>query len=417
MIFLKKNVINIVISEKVLTFVQIEYAMHNLHEYIIRRLETDVYKRMEVFPAVLILGSRQCGKSTLVKMIAKESDDFLYLDLQNMADFNKLTEPDLFFDANRHSVICLDEIQQTPHLFSVLRSEIDRDRRTGRFILLGSASQDLIQKTSETLAGRVGIVELSPFSIDELTSHNPQTDLKKYWTRGGYPDSFLAANDEASIMWREDFIKTYVQRDLPQLGMQIPALQMRRFMTMCAHLSGQILNTSTLGSSLGLTHTTVRRYIDLLEQTFLARVLPPFESNEKKRLVKSPKMYIRDSGILHQLLQIKDYNDLLGSPVFGASWESLAIENICSSFADCRFSFYRSASGDEMDLIIQKSDKTIAIECKASAAPQVTKGFWNAIEFVKPQKTFVVAPISGSYPIKENVFVCGLNEVIFDFCH
>jgi len=392
--------------------VQIEYVMHNLHGFIKRRLESEVCKRIGVFPAVLILGSRQCGKSTLVKMLAESRKNFLYLDLQNMADLNKLSEPQLFFEANKHSVICLDEIQMTPQLFSVLRSEIDRDRRAGRFILLGSASQQLIQKTSETLAGRIGIVELTPFSIDELILQNPQTELNVYWNRGGYPDSFLAASDEASMMWREDFIKTYVQRDLPQLGIQIPALQMRRLMTLCAHLSGQILNTSKVGEALGIAHTTVRRYIDLLEQTFLVRVLMPYESNEKKRLIKSPKMYVRDNGILHQLLQIKDYNDLMGNPVFGSSWEGLVVENICSVFADCRFSFYRNATGDELDLIIQKSDKTIAVECKASVAPQVAKGFWNSIAFVQPQKTFVVAPISGSYPIKENVFVCGLSEVI-----
>ena len=389
---------------------QIEHTVHNLRDFVKRRLESDICKRMDIFPAVLILGSRQCGKSTLVKMLAVGKKDFLYLDLQNTADLNKLSEPRLFFEANKHAVICLDEIQQMPQLFSVLRSEIDRDRYAGRFILLGSASQELIQKTSETLAGRIGIVELAPFSIDELMAHDPQTELKTYWNRGGYPDSFLAASDEASAMWREDFIKTYVQRDLPQLGFQIPAMQMRRFMMLCAHLSGQILNTSKLGESFGVAHTTVRRYVDLLEQTFLARILMPYESNGKKRLVKSPKMYIRDNGILHQLLQIRDYNDLMGNPVFGASWEGLVIENIHSLFADCRFSFYRSATGDELDLIIQKSDKIIAVECKASSAPQVTKGFWNAIASVQPQKTFIVAPVSGSYPIKENVVVCGLNE-------
>ena len=396
---------------------QIEHAMHNLHEYIKRRLESDVYKRINIFPAVLILGSRQCGKSTLVKNLAQGRDDFLYLDLQNMADLNKLSEPLLFFEANKNAVICLDEIQQVPQLFSVLRSEIDRDRRNGRFILLGSASQDLIQKTSETLAGRIGIVELTPFSFDELVSHDPQTNLSVYWNRGGYPDSYLAIDDEASRIWREDFIKTYVQRDLPQLGFQIPALQMRRFMILCAHLSGQILNMSKLGESLGVAHTTVRRYVDLLEQTFLVRVLLPYESNERKRLIKSPKLYIRDNGILHQLFQIKDFNDLLGNPVISSSWEGLVIENICSMFVDCRFSFYRNTSGDEMDLVIQRSNKTIAVECKASAAPQVTKGFWNAIDFLRPQKTFVVAPISGSYPIKENVFVCGLIEAMEQINH
>ncbi|MDR3339643.1 MAG: ATP-binding protein, partial [Candidatus Symbiothrix sp.] len=245
--------------------------MHNLHKFIKRRLESAVYKRLNIFPAVLILGSRQCGKSTLVKMLAQGKENFVYLDLQNTADINKLTEPALFFEANDQSVICLDEIQSVPHLFSVLRSEIDRNRRPGRFILLGSASQSLIQKSSESLAGRIGIVELSPFSIDELMLHNAWTNLNVYWNRGGYPESFLAADDESSCLWRENFIRTYVQRDIPQLGFQIPALQIRRFMTFCAHLSGQLLNTSKIGESMGVAHTTVRRYIDLLEQTFLIR--------------------------------------------------------------------------------------------------------------------------------------------------
>jgi len=397
--------------------VQNEHAMHNLHKFIKRRLTSDVYRRLSIFPAVLILGSRQCGKSTLVKMLAQGKENFIYLDLQSAADLHKLTEPSLFFEANEDSLICLDEIQSVPHLFSSLRSEIDRNRRPGRFILLGSASQELIQKSSESLAGRLGIVELSPFSIDELTLHNPSIDLKIYWNRGGYPDSFLAFDDESSYIWREDFIKTYVQRDLPQLGFQIPALQIQRFMTLCAHLSGQLLNASKLGESLGVAHTTVKRYIDLLEQTFLLRTLAPFENNEKKRLVKSPKLYIRDVGIMHHMLQIKDYNSLLGNPVFGASWESLVIENICSVFSDCRFSFYRSATGDELDLIIQNADTIIAIECKASVTPQLTKGFWRTIEYIKPQKTFIVAPIKGHYQLNEKVDVCGLNEILANLFH
>ena len=237
-------------------------------------------------------------------------------------------------------------------------------------------------------------------------------DLQTYWNRGGYPDSYLAADDEASAIWREDFIRTYVQRDIPQLGFQMPVLQVRRFMTLCAHLSGQLLNASKLGESYGVAHTTVRRYLDLLEQTFLLRTLAPYQSGEKKRLIKSPKIYIRDNGILHQLLQIGNYDDLLGHPAFGASWEGLVIENICSVFQNFRFSFYRSASGDELDLVLETSKKKIAIECKASTSPQVSKGFWKAIEFVQPQETFIVAPINGHYPIKENVTVCGLHEVI-----
>jgi predicted AAA+ superfamily ATPase len=386
--------------------------MHNLQNKILRRLEADVYKRLRGYPATLILGPRQCGKSTLVKMLAAKEPNLRYLDLQNPADLNKLTEPLLFFEANKNRIICLDEIQLVPQLFSVLRSEIDNDRRAGRFILLGSASQELIQKTSESLAGRIGILELSPFTADELQAQLSHFDMVSFWSRGGYPDSFLAEDDEASTIWREDFIRTYVQRDIPQLGLQIPALQLRRFMTMLAHLSGNVLNSSKLGESLGIAHTTVRRYIDLLEQTFLIRTLLPFEGNVKKRLVKSPKIYVRDTGILHQLLQIKNYNDLMSNPVFGASWEGLVVENICSVLGDYSFSFYRSATGDEIDLILQKNGKIFAIECKASVTPQLTKGFWNAIEAIQPQKSLIVAPISDSYLIKENVIVCGLNEAI-----
>jgi predicted AAA+ superfamily ATPase len=374
-------------------------------------LEPELYKYLAIFPSVLILGPRQCGKSTLVKILAQEKNDILYLDLQNMSDLNKLTEPALFFGSNKDVVVCLDEIQLLPQLFSVLRSEIDSDRRVGRFILLGSASQELIQKTSESLAGRIGILNLTPFLIGELADV-PGFSTEKYWNRGAFPDSFLAASDEASCIWRDNFIKTYIQRDLPQLGVQIPALQMQRFMMLCAHFSGQILNTSKIGEALGISHTTVRRYIDLLEQTFLARTLLPYEANVKKRMVKSPKFYIRDTGILHQLLQIKDYNSLLGNPVVGASWEGLAVENICSALPDAQFSFYRSATGDEIDLIVRQNNKTIAVECKASVAPQLTKGFWNALEIVEPQKSFIVSPVAGHYPVGENVFVSGLKEIV-----
>ncbi|MDR0970623.1 MAG: ATP-binding protein [Lentimicrobiaceae bacterium] len=376
-----------------------------------RKIETFVNENLSVFPAVAILGPRQCGKSTLVQMLYQNADAYLYLDLQNLDDLNKLREPMLFFQANQDVTICLDEIQLAPELFSVLRSEIDRNRRPGRFILLGSASQDIIQKTSESLAGRVGLIELTPFTIEEV-AQSTNFELNKFWLRGGYPDSYLASTDQGSALWRENFLRTYVERDIPQLGFQIPALQLRRLLTMCAHSQGQLFNSSKLGESLGVTYQTIRRYIDLMEQTFILRSLPPFEKNIKKRLIKSPKIYVRDSGLLHRLLQIDDFNTLMGNPVFGASWEGFVIENIIASLRDCQFSFYRSAAGDELDLIIERGVHTIAVECKASSAPQVTKGFWGAIETVKPDKTYIVSPVSTSYIFKNGVEVCGLNDFL-----
>ena len=385
--------------------------IYDMHDLLSRSIESFVKENLSIFPAVAILGPRQCGKSTLIKMLYQNSDAYLYLDLQNLEDLNKLKEPLLFFRANQDVTICLDEIQLAPELFSVLRSEIDRYRHPGRFILLGSASQDLIQKTSESLAGRIGLIELTPFTITEAEQSTP-FDLHKFWLRGGYPDSYLATSDRGSILWRENFLRTYVERDIPQLGFQIPALQLRRLLTMCAHSQGQLLNSSRLGESLGVTYQTVRRYIDLMEQTFVIRSLPPFEKNVKKRLVKSPKIYVRDSGLLHRLLQIDDFNSLMGHPVFGASWEGFVIENIMSSLRDCKFTFYRSATGDELDLLIENGTTTIAVDCKASMAPQVTKGFWNALEITKPDKTYIIAPVPAPYSYKKDIEVCGLSDFL-----
>lgn len=390
---------------------QIENSIYNMQDLITRKAEDFLKVNLDIFPAVTILGPRQCGKSTLVKMLSHGLPNFMYLDLQNRTDLAKLSEPELLFQANRNKIICLDEIQLIPNLFSVLRSEVDSNRRNGRFILLGSASRDLIQKSSESLAGRVGLIELTPFLASELVQAN-QFNLNRYWVRGGYPDSYLAASDSASVLWRENFLRTYVERDIPQLGFQIPAQQLKRMLIMSAHSHAQIFNASKLGNSLGLTHPTIKRYLDLLEQTFILRSLPPYEFNTKKRLVKSPKVYVRDSGLLHRLLQIDNFNALLSHPIVGSSWEGLVIENICSSLSDCQFSFYKSAAGNELDLIIQKGSKVIAIECKASTAPKLTKGFWKAIEDVKPEFTYVVAPVSEKFPIAEKIWVCNLNEVV-----
>ena len=382
-----------------------------MQKLICRKAQALVKEYLNVFPAVVILGSRQCGKSTLIRMMSEELPEMLYLDLQNRDDYAMLSEPTLFFRNNADKIVCLDEIQQVPELFSVLRSEIDRDRRNGRFILLGSASRELLQNTSETLAGRIGLIDMTPFTYEELYGSS-DFDINRFWLRGGYPDSYLSENDEYSSLWRESFIRTYIERDIPQFGFQITSRQMLRLMLMIAHNHGQLLNSSKLGESLGITHPTVKRYVDVLEQTYLIRSLPPFFANTKKRIVKSPKIYVRDTGLLHQLLQIRTFNDLLGHPVFGASWEGLVVENVCSSVLNAEFSFFRSATSEEMDLIVQKNGRVVAIECKASTAPQIAQGFWNAVDIIRPDRTFVVAPVERKYEIHENVDVVNLGDLL-----
>lgn len=382
-----------------------------MHDFIERKVESTIRQYLKIFPVVAVLGPRQSGKSTLVKKLSQSWGASLFLDLQYDADLSKLDQPSFFFESNADKIICLDEIQLVPQLFSVLRSIVDKNRQNGKFVLLGSASRDLIQQTSESLAGRIGMVYLSPFTLNELV-YLEGFSLNTFWLRGGFPDSYLAESDGFSEIWRTHFIKTFIERDIPQLGFQIPVLQLKRLLVMCAHHQGQLLNYSKLGESLGLTHPTIRRYIDLLEQTFILRTVLSFEVNVKKRLVKSPKVFVRDSGLLHQLLAIPDFNALLGNPVFGSSWEGLVVENVIVNLPDWNYFFYRTASGDELDLILEKGNQRIAIACKASTAPKLTKGFWRAIEAVQPQQTFVIIPTPISYEIAENVTICGLSEFL-----
>lgn len=382
-----------------------------MHDFIQRKIEDTIKQYLKIFPVVAVLGPRQCGKSTLVKRLSQNWEHSMFLDLQNDIDLSKLDQPTFFFESNADIIICLDEIQLVPQLFSVLRSVVDKNRQNGKFVLLGSASRDLIQQTSESLAGRIGLVNLSPFTINELDQLEGFS-LNTFWLRGGFPDSYLSDNDGFSEIWRNNFIKTFIERDIPQLGFQIPALQLKRLLVMCAHNQGQILNYSKLGESLGLTHPTIHRYIDLLEQTFILRTLLPYEANVKKRLVKAPKVFVRDSGLLHQLLAISDFNSLLGNPVFGSSWEGVVIENVIVNYPDWNYYFYRTATGDELDLIIEKGNQRIAIECKASIAPKLTKGFYRALDVVKPQKTYVIIPTQVLYEIAPSITVCGLSEFL-----
>lgn len=344
-----------------------------------------------------ILGPRQCGKTTLAHQLVKAVEDVLYLDLERPSDLARLSDPEALFAANPDALICIDEIQRVPELFPVMRVAIDLDRRPGRFLILGSASRDLIRQSSETLAGRIRYLELTPFLSGEVAK---EEGLGRYWLRGGFPLSWLASDDEASFEWRLDFIRDFLERDIPMLQPRIPPERVRRLWTMLAHLHGQLLNMASLSSALGVSGPTIRNYIDLLEGAFMVRRLPPYAANLKKRLVKSPKMYLRDSGILHTLLNINDRNTLLGHPVYGVSWEGFCLENI---LARCRrtvqASFFRTVRGAEVDLVLEQGDIKVAVEFKVSAAAKPQRGFWTVLKDLEIRRSWIIAPIKESYPL------------------
>jgi hypothetical protein len=308
-------------------------------------------------------------------------------------------------------LFCLDEIQRAPEIFPLLRSLVDEERRNGQFLLLGSASRDLLRQTSETLAGRIVYLELTPLLASELPTGEAGA-APRLWLRGGFPRSFLAPTDESSRVWRESFVRTFLERDVPQMGINVPAPMLHRLWRMLAHIHGQTLNSSQLGASLGVSHTTVRSYLDLLTQTFMVRLLEPFSTNSKKRLVKSPKVYLRDSGILHSLLQIDTLDDLLAHPVCGESWEGLVIENIVAALPDWQPCFYRTADGAEIDLILERGRRRLAIECKASTAPAVSRGFWTALDDLGIDEAWIVAPVSEPYPLRAGVTVTPLRTLL-----
>jgi predicted AAA+ superfamily ATPase len=330
---------------------------------------------------VVLLGPRQVGKTTLAQDIA-EAREAVYLDMERSADRQILEEPDLYLDDQMGKLVVIDEVQLMPGLFGALRGQIDRRRRagyrTGQFLLLGSASNTLLQQSAESLAGRVSYHELTPFTLDELG----QGALPALWLRGGFPESFLAASDRASLTWREDFIRTYLERDIPSFGLRIPAETLRRFWTMLAHDQGGLLNAAKLAAGLGVSGQSVARYLDLLVDLMLVRRLPPWHANVGKRLVKSPKVYIRDAGLTHALLGLETREALLGHPVVGGSWEGFCIENlIAAAPRGTEASFYRSSAGAEIDLILKLPDHRLwAIEVKRTTAPKVTRGFHIAAD-------------------------------------
>jgi len=365
--------------------------------------------------AVALIGPRQVGKTTLALDIAEDRDS-VYLDLEALEDREKLKNPVLFLTQNEEKLVILDEIHRMPEIFQTLRGLIDTGRRkglrTGRFLILGSASIDLLRQSGETLSGRIEYIDMEPLNILE-TEAKGNADPTKLWVRGGFPDSYLAANDEDSYVYRRNFIRTYLERDVPQFGPRIAAETLERLWIMLAHSQGQFLNASKLAGSLSISAPTVSSYIDLLADLLLVRRLPPLHANTKKRLVKAPRIYVRDSGMTHALLNLADYNQLSGHPVFGASWEGFVIENLLSvAPARTQTSFYRTAAGAEVDLILEfPGGETWAIEIKSGLGPKLEKGFYNALEDINPDRSFVVYAGSDRYPVTEETDAISLTEL------
>ena len=363
-------------------------------------------------PAVALLGPRQCGKTTLAWALAPQQPT-LYLDLESEQDRAKLSEPELYLAAHQDKLVVLDEIHRAPGLFPVLRGLIDSARRAGRksglFLLLGSASLDLLKQAGETLAGRITYLELGPFSCQESTGQ----PLDTLWLRGGFPESLLATNDRISLRWRQDFIRSYLERDIPQFGPRIAAESLRRLWQMLAHHQGGLLNVAQFARNLGVDAKTAASYIDLLVDLLLVRRLPPWHANLGKRLVKSPKIYVRDSGIVHALLNIPDLETLLAHPVIGQSWECFIIENLLLAAPEnTQAYFYRTSGGAEIDLLLQlPNGECWAIEIKRSLQPRIERGFHAACEDLSPARKYLVYPGQESYPLAHGIQVVSLRTL------
>ena len=377
-----------------------------------RHIQGRLIEAIQTSPAVALLGPRQVGKTTLAHEIG-DSRPSIYLDLESNSDRAKLSDPEAYLGAHEDELVILDEVHRAPELFQQLRGLIDRGRRrgktAGRFLLLGSASVDLLQQSGETLAGRISYLELGPFDAVDA----PAESLDTLWARGGFPSSFLATSDGVSFRWRQDFVSTYLEREIPQFGAGLPAETLRRLWTMLAHNQSELLNAANLARALSVDGKTVARYLDLLVDLLLVRRLPPWHRNEGKRLVRSPKIYVRDSGIVHALLRLASLEDVLGHPVAGGSWEGMAIETILAAApGGSEASFYRTAAGAEVDLVLElPGDQRWAIEIKRSSAPKLERGFYHACQDLKPQRRFVVYNGDERYPFGPEIEALGLHQM------
>jgi predicted AAA+ superfamily ATPase len=352
----------------------------------------------------------------LAKQICEQlGDGAVYLDLELPSDLAKLSDAEVYLNRHRGRLVILDEIHRVPELFVVMRALVDQERRPGRFLVLGSASPELLRQTSESLAGRITYFELSPFLINEVheSCQHPDMALEWLWIRGGYPDSFLAATEEASLRWRQAFVQTVVTRDLPGFGFRVSATRMRRFFEMLAHVHGQLWNASAFARSFDVSAPTARHHLDILTDTFLVRQLQPFHVNLKKRLVKSPKIYLRDTGLLHALLRIDDFEQLFGHPAIGASFEGFAIEQIIQAApSSWDASFFRTHSGDEIDLVLSSGHRRIAIEIKHTASPRLRPGLRSALADINASRGYIVCMVRESFPLAENVEAVSLFEFV-----
>ena len=379
-----------------------------------RRAAIEVREALRWQPAVALLGPRQVGKTTLAQAIGSEMNA-VYFDLEDPDDRDKLRQARALFDRHEDRLVILDEIHRLPELLLSLRGAIDRGRgrgrRTGRFLILGSASLDVLRETGETLAGRIAYRELLPLDVLEIPDDSGSRDA--LFVRGGYPEAFLAPSDVVSLVGRRDFIRTYLERELAWMNPRIPAETLGRLWTMLAHAQGALLNASRFASSLDVAVRTVNRYLSVLSDLLLVSKLPPVHANIGKRLVKSPKIYLRDSGFVHALLEVPDFDALLGHPVAGPSWEGFVIENLLAVAPDrTRAGFFRTAAGAEMDLVLDfPSGERWAIEIKWSRVPRPTKGFHLAREALKPDRCFLVGTGPDRYPVTDEVEAIGLREL------
>ena len=377
-----------------------------------RSLGATITARLRQFPAVALIGPRQVGKTTLARWLAGAADS-VYLDLEDPADVAKLGDAAGYLRGLRRRLVVIDEVQRAPGLFQLLRVLVDERIRAGevagQFLILGSAAPDLLRQSGESLAGRIAYLELSPLDVRETGGHL----ASRLWVRGGFPPSFLAESDNESAQWREQFIRTYVERDIPQLGPRVPAETLRRLWTMLAHSQGSLLNLAALARSLAIDGKTVARYVDLLADLFLVRRLAPFHANVRKRLVKSPKVYVRDSGVVHTLLRLDDEDGVLGHPIAGASWEGFVVETLIRAAPDrARASFYRTATGVEIDLLLElPGNRLWAIEIKRGSAPRVEKGLRIALDDLQPDRTFLVYSGDEGYPKGGGVEAIGLTAM------